>query len=209
MQQNHTAIYPQVRSVYIARLIAKISNPCLLSVLFLLTIACTQAESVPAIFAWGGTMVLFLVGLPLGYIYLRFYFNHDFSNYKTDPTDFLRQHPRDIFVLGVLFGLPCVVALDVLNAPFILMCTLAALLVSAMIAAAINLYYHVSYHLSAITILVIMAAAAWGQTYYLLAAAIPVVGWAKYRIKAHSLAQIVLGVLLSIGISIAVLRVLG
>jgi hypothetical protein len=153
-------------------------------------------------------MLLFLVGLPLVYIYLRFYLNHDFSAYKTDPTDFLRQHPRDIFILGVLFGLPCIVVLNVLNAPLILMSTLAALLVSAMIVAAINLYYHVSYHLSAITILAIMAAAAWGQAYYFLALAVPIVGWAKYRTKAHSLLQIVLGVLLSIGISAVILQVL-
>ena len=126
-----------------------------------------------------------------------------------DPTIFLKQHPKDILILGVLFGLPCLVILAFLEAPSLLLCTLAALLVSSLVIALVYKFYRVSYHLAGVTIVVIMAALTWGQIFLVLMAAIPLVSWAKYRLNEHNPAQLATGVALSVAVIVTTLYLLG
>ena len=55
--------------------------------------------------------------------------------------------------------------------------------------------------MATVTILVIMAALAWGEILLILLATIPLIGWAKYQIREHTLAQLTTGVALSMAIS--------
>jgi len=123
----------------------------------------------------------------------------------SDPTIFLKQHPRDILILGLLLGLPCLVILLLLKAPSLMLCTLGALLASSIVIAVFNIFYRVSYHLAAVTILVIMAALTWGQIFLVLLAVIPLIGWAKHQIHEHTLVQLATGIALSVAISGATL----
>ena len=78
--------------------------------------------------------------------------------------------------------------------------TLSALLAGSIVVAVFNIFYRVSYHLAAITILVIMAALTWGQIFLILLAVIPLVGWAKHQIHEHTLIQLAMGIILSMAI---------
>jgi hypothetical protein len=182
------------RSAYLARIISKITNPCILSVLVLLLMAYAESTDVRMLIGQAVVVFLFLVLLPLVYVYLRTLKSGKATILLTNPTLFLRQHPGDILVLSLFMGLACLIVLVFLDAPPLLLATLAALLASSIVAALLNMFFRASYHLTAVTVLVIMAALAWGQIYLLLLAAIPLVAWAKYRIHEHTPAQLVVGV---------------
>ncbi|MBU2534659.1 MAG: hypothetical protein KKD83_00640 [Chloroflexi bacterium] len=195
------------RSSYLARVISKITNPCILSVLVLLLMAFTESTNVGVLIGWAAIVFLFLVLLPLVYVYIRTSKSRGGTKLLSNPTLFLKQHPRDILILGLLLGLPCLVILVVLEAPPLLISTLAALLASSIVTALFNIFYRVSYHLAAVTVLMLMAALTWGQIYFVLLAVIPLVGWAKYRIHEHTPAQLAMGVAVSVAISGAIIKI--
>jgi len=193
------------RSAYLARVISKITNPCILSVLVLLLMAYTESTDVGVLISWAAIVFLFLVLLPLVYVYIRTYKSRDGTKLVANPTLFLRQHPREILILGLLLGLPCLVILVFLDAPSLLLSTLVALLASSIVTALFNIFYRVSYHLAAVTVLVLMAALTWGQIYFIILAVIPLISWAKYRINEHTPAQLAIGIAVSVATSGATL----
>jgi hypothetical protein len=67
------------------------------------------------------------------------------------------------------------------------------------------MFYRVSYHLAAVTVLVIMVAHTWGQIFLVLLVTIPLIGWAKWRLQHHTLVQLVIGTVLSLVVVEAVL----
>ena len=71
--------------------------------------------------------------------------------------------------------------------------------------ALFNIFYRVSYHLAAVTILVIMSALTWGQIFLVLLAAIPLIGWAKYQNREHTITQLAMDIPLSVAVSVATL----
>lgn len=190
---------------YLARAISRVTNPCILSVLVLLLIAGTESTDARALAAWVMTVLLFLVLLPLVYVYIRTFRNISSKKLMAAPTAFLKQHPRDILILDLLLGLPCLIILLFFEAPSPILRTLVALLAGSIVAALLNIFYRVSYHLSAVTVLVIMSVLTWGQIFLVLWAAIPLIGWAKYYNHEHTLVQIALGIALAVAVSGATL----
>jgi hypothetical protein len=153
-------------------------------------------------------LLLFLVVLPLAYTYVRISRNKSDTRSIVNPMIFLRQHPRDILTIAVLSGLPCVVILVFLEAPLPLLETLITLLASSLIIALFTTFYRISYHLAALTILVIMTTITWGSIFLVTLVAIPLVSWAKYRLHAHTLTQLAIGIFLSMAVSGTTLYVL-
>ena len=96
-----------------------------------------------------------------------------------------------------------------LEAPPFMLRTLLVLLAGSIVAALLNIFYRISYHLAAVTVLVIMSVLTWGQIFLVLWAAIPLIGWAKYYNHDHTLVQIVLGIALAMVVSGATLCLLG
>ena len=191
-----------------ARAIIRFTNPCVLGVMVLMLMAFTGSSSMRILVVWATILLSFLVVLPLVYIFMRTHTRESGKKLLADPTSFLGQHPRDVFILGVLFALPCLIILAFLNASSLLLCTLASLLVSSLIAALINIFYRVSYHLTAVTILAIMASVTWGRILLVLLVAIPLVGWAKYQIHEHTLAQMAIAIALSAMVTAVTLHLL-
>ena len=197
------------RSAYLARVISRVTNPCIHSVLILLLIAYTESTNTRVLVGWITTVLLFLVLLPLAYVYMRTSKGRSDIKLVTNPTIFLKQHSKDILILGLLLGMPCLVILLFLEAPSLLICTLAALLASSIVIALFNIFYRASYHLAAVTVLVIMAVLTWGQIMLVLLAAIPLIGWAKYRIHEHTPAQLATGIAASVAVTAITLYLLG
>jgi len=193
------------RSTFLANVISRITNPCILSVLLLLLIAVFESGSLRELFGSVMIVLLFLVLLPLFYVYMRTVRNRSGEKFVAVPTVFLKQHPKDILVLGLIMGLPCIGILVLLDAPALMIATLVALLASSIVVALFNIFYRVSYHLAAITVLVIMAAIAWGPVLLVLLVGIPVIAWAKCRINEHTPAQISIGITIALIFSGAIL----
>ncbi|MFC2051629.1 hypothetical protein ACFLT4_02745 [Chloroflexota bacterium] len=175
------------------KVISRVANPCILSILVLALMATTASTDANSLISWIVTLIIFLVLLPTVYVFVRTYKNRDIIRLILSPTGFLKQHPKDVLVVALLFGLSGQIILFLLNAPPILLYTYAALFTGSIVIAILNMFYRVSYHMGAITILAIMVLIAWGQNLLPILFAIPIIGWAKYQIQEHTLAQIIIG----------------
>ena len=122
---------------------------------------------------------------------------------------FLKKHPKDILILSVVLGIPCLILLILLKAPGDITGAGSGLTCRFNCTALFNTFYRVSYHLTALTILVIMTAHTWGVPYLLLVLIIPLVLWAKFRIREHTIPQLVEGMAVAAVVCLAVLLYFG
>jgi len=188
--------------------IIKFTNPCILSILMLMVIAFKGASNMSKLLGSLQTLILFLIALPSLYIYVRIRVSKIDARYIFNPTGFLRHHPVDVLVLEVLCGLPCLMILSVIKAPQPLISTLVALMVSSFLVALLNLFYRVSYHLTGVIILSIIAIETWGTVLLFLLPIILLVGWAKYRVQEHTLVQMAIAATVSLAATSATLYLL-
>lgn len=198
-----------VRSNGTAHIVTRVTNPCILSVLMLLASIATSGTGLVKMSVLSLVLLLFLVAVPLVYIYLKISSIRKDGGFRMGPTDYLKHHPKEILVIGIICGLPCWGILVFLGAPYALQYTLAALLITAFITAMINLHYRASFHLAAITVLLVMSAVTWGQVFLIFVVLIPFVGWAKYHIHEHTPAQMTLAIALSIVVTSSIIFLTG
>jgi hypothetical protein len=185
--------YKIARSTSLAQIISKITNPCIVSVLMLLVVAFTESTNVGELVSCGAIILLFFVLTPLVYLYVRTSSSGNPIKSVFELTLYMKQHPKIILILAGLLGLPCLAILWFLEAPTILISILVALVAGSIVTALFNLFYKVSFHLAAITILIIVAAQTWGQIFYLSFVVIPPITWAKYYIHDHTVLQMIIG----------------
>jgi len=191
------------RSATVAKAISTVMHPLLLPVVVLLLVAYAESSGLRAFLGWALIILFFLVALPLAYVYLKSPRATSGAKRIQGPATFFRKHPREICVLSIVCALPCVLLMIFLNAPSPLVATLVALLATSLALALVNMFYRASYHLAAITTLVIAAVLVWGQAAFPALAAIPIIGWALYSLQRHSLAQLAIGFSLALIISAA------
>ncbi|MGA9697183.1 MAG: hypothetical protein WBQ62_12315 [Dehalococcoidales bacterium] len=192
-----------------ARWIADLTNPSVLSVLLLLLIAFLKSHRPQDAAVWMGVIFALYILIPVGYVYFRMRASGIPSKSIFVLITFLKKHPRDILILSVVLGIPCLVLLILLKAPGILLAPVAALLVGSIVTALFNTFYRVSYHLTALTILAIMTVHTWGAIYLLLVIILPLVFWAKLRIREHTVPQLVEGMAVAAAVCLAVLLYYG
>lgn len=194
------------RSTYVAQAISKFTNPTILSVITLLLIAFTKSSSILESVGYFAIIVLFFVFIPAVYVLLRTSRSGIHTKSVVELTKFLKRHPLDILIMALLLGLPCLIILWLLKSPTALISTVTALLAGSIVTSLFNLFYRVSFHLTGITILIIMAAQAWGQPYLFLLAAIPPISWAKFQIRDHTIPQLIIGIMVAVAVSLGTLR---
>lgn len=185
-----------------ARVISRLTNPCFLSIGMLLLVAYISSSSLRALLSWGLTILLFLVLLPLFYVDARMLAQGNSIEDMDSPLDFLRWHPVDIYILGLISALPCILVLVFLEAPSFLIGLLVALLVTSLAVAVVNMFYRASYHLAAVTSLAVIVSLTWRQAFPLALAIVPLVGWARYRLEQHTPGQLVTGFGLAVAVSL-------
>jgi len=197
------------RSTFLAHAISKLTNPCILSVVILLSIAITKSSNIRELVGWIAIILLFFVLIPVVYLYVRTSKSMNSIKSVFELTIFFKRHPKDILILALLLGLPCLAILWFIKAPAILISTLVALIAGSIVTALFNIFYRVSFHLTAITILIVMVAQAWGQVFFILLAAIPPIAWAKYQIRDHTIPQLLMGISVGTVVSLATLYMFG
>ena len=171
--------------------------------------ACTSADNVGELITWVTAILLFFVLIPSVYVFLRIRSSGNRVITVAKLATFLKQHPGDILILALLSGLSCAVILSILKVPTTLISTVVALLAVSMVTALFNTFYRVSFHSAGITILIIMAAQAWGPVFLVLLVTIPLIAWAKFQIHDHTIPQLVIGVVVGVAVSLATLYLFG
>jgi hypothetical protein len=191
------------RSVNVAKVICNVINPLFLPTVMLLLVAYAGSSDLRVFLGWALIILCFLVALPLIYVYLKSPRATSGAKRMQDPSAFFRKHPREICFVGIFCALPCTLLLIFFNAPSLLVATLVALLATSLVLALVNMFYRASYHLAAITTLVITAMLIWGQAVSPILAVILLVGWALYSLQQHSPGQLAAGFSLAVIISAA------
>jgi hypothetical protein len=194
------------RSTKIAGIVIKLTNPSILSVILLLLIAFAKPETLRESLGWISLIFITYMVIPVIYLYTRTKLNLKQLKSIVELTIFLKTHPIDILILALCLGIPCLFILLAFHAPTILTTTVIALVAGSIVTSLFNLFYRVSYHLTGLTVLVIMAAQAWGPAYLMLGVTIPLVFWAKYHNREHTIPQLVIGLVVSVIISLAAIR---
>ena len=100
----------------VAKIISMITNPAILSIIMLFIILFTKSDRLSAAAAQSIALIGLLVILPLVFVFLRTASLLDKKIYRTDPTLFLKRHPLDIMILGIVCGSSSLVVLKLLSA---------------------------------------------------------------------------------------------
>lgn len=194
------------RSTYVAQTISKFTSPTILSVIILLLIAFTKSKNLSESIEWVAIILLFFVVIPVVYVLVRTSRSGNQTKSLVELNKFLKQHPADILILALSLGLPCLIILWFFEAPAILISTIVALLAGSIVTSLFNLFYRVSFHLTGITVLIIMAAQTWGRPYLFLLLAIPLISWAKFKIRDHTIPQLIIGTIVAVAVSFGALQ---
>ncbi len=174
------------------------TNPAILSILMLLIISFSETGLLNQAEVQAIALIGLLVVLPLIFVFLRTASLPDKNIYRTDPTLFLKRHPLDIMILGVICGSSSLIVLKLLSAPAPMLTTQVSLLVVSFMVAVINLFYRASFHLAAIAVLVYMTVIIWGPPFLILVLIILPIAWAKYKLHEHTVLQMILGICLAV-----------
>lgn len=193
------------RTTDIAKAISRVTNPCFLSVVVLILMAYIGSVELWPTISHIALILLCLVLLPIAYVLVRMARSGSRAEHLGDLVDFLKEHPKDVGVLGMILGLPNILVLLALDAPEFLVATLITLLACSLIIALVRGLYRVSYHLAGVTCLIIMAAQTWGHVFFATAAVIPMIVWARYLLREHNLAQMLAGSALAVIVCIITL----
>lgn len=188
-----------------ARWISNVMNPYPITLALLLTVAYTSSINLRNFGIWAFVIFLSFIVLPLSYILIKNFTSKSGNMRLQEPTAFFRKHRSEIWILGVVSMGIIVPSLLFLSASSNLSATFAALLGTSLAIAVVNRYYKASFHLAVITSVVIIVTLIWGYKALPIIAIIPLVGWARYSLKQHTLYQLAAGFGLAIIISVPIL----
>ncbi|GLZ45122.1 hypothetical protein Acsp06_13070 [Actinomycetospora sp. NBRC 106375] len=117
-----------------------------------------------------------------------------------------RAVPLGLAALSVAIG---VVVLFVLGAPRAITALQLAVLVTVAVATGITLVWKVSFHTAVVAAAAAVLTLLGGPWWALAWLAVPAVGWARLVLRAHTLAQVLAGLVVGAGVSTAVLLLAG
>lgn len=190
--------------VSVAKPISTVLSPFPLSVVALLMVTYVGSSSLSEFTKWAVIILFFLIALPLAYAYVRTSAEESGGKRMPDPLEFFRQHRRELWIIGLVCAAPCIFLLIFLDAPPLLVATLAALLGTSLGVAVVNRFFRASYHISALTTVAIVSVLVWGQV------ALPItflvvglIGWARYSLRQHNPTELAAGFGLALFISAA------
>jgi membrane-associated phospholipid phosphatase len=134
-----------------------------------------------------------------------------FYLYATDKISDLdmsiRTERERVFIAFVVFYALGAIDLWLIHAPVIMTASMAAYAVSSLVVQWITRYWKISTHALGITAPLIALTVLFGQRpapFYVL---IPIVGWSRVYLRAHTVLQVVAGTLLALGTTLLFFRI--
>ncbi|MFC5063596.1 hypothetical protein [Actinomycetospora atypica] len=158
----------------------------------------------PAGIAWSLLGMVFTVVIPAAIVDVGVrqgrYTDHHLSRREQ------RAVPLGLAAASVLVGLA---VLALAGAPRPIVALQVAVLVTVLVATTVTLWWKVSFHVAVVAAAACVLTLLGGGWWALSWLAVPVVGWARLRLTAHTLAQVIVGGLLGAGVTGAVLITAG
>jgi hypothetical protein len=181
----------------VAQVISFLFNPVLLLVFLPLLLVYRTTGDVVLALAWTGYTLIFLLTM----IFFVIYGVH--KKIFTDLDVSKRTQRPLLFVVSIVMSLVYLWGLSFLDGPRILSIVAFGFIISILIISVINTKLKVSFHVATVSALLFTMAIVYQGFYYLTLLLIPLVGWARLRIKRHTLPETIVGglfgILLSLG----------
>lgn len=158
----------------------------------------------PAGIAWSLLGMVFTVVIPAAIVDVGVrqgrYTDHHLSRREQ------RAVPLGLAAASVLVGLA---VLALAGAPRSIVALQVAVLATVLVATTVTLWWKVSFHVAVVAAAACVLTLLGGGWWALSWLAVPVVGWARLRLTAHTLAQVIVGGVLGAGVTGAVLIIAG
>lgn len=128
-------------------------------------------------------LAIFVVFVLVG-IWKKIFTDIDISDRKQRPI---------LYLVGALLALFHLFGLFLLHGPPVLFITVMGIMLGIFFGSVINIKVKASVHVAAISALVTALSIVYQGYYFLLFLLIPVVGWARLRMKRHTPAEVIVG----------------
>ena len=120
---------------------------------------------------------------------------------------------REQRLVPLLFGIACTILvfglLIVMRVPPALLAIVVAVLIVGVVTLAITRYWKISLHLVGIAGAIVGLSLVFGPVFLWLSPLVVLVGWARWRVHAHTIPQALAGTLLAIGVTFSVFFLFG
>lgn len=172
-----------------AKIISYIFDGSFISVPIFLTISLMVVDNKIEALGWASMSLLF--GTVIPYLYVSFLYRKKEINDMHIPKKENRIKPMLVSCASYTL---CLIILYILDGPLFLESIFAVSAVSTIIFTIITYFWKISLHSSWITFVVITFNILFGRWMLLMIPLIPVIGWARVRIKKHTINQVIFGV---------------
>lgn len=188
----------------IANLTSNILNPFLVGLIVILLLSFESTSSILDALKW--SLILIAVGilpvfLVIVYLVQTGGLDSIFTNAREERTKLYLLTGVCVIVSGVI--------LLQFGAPLILVATFIAALILILVFISINLWWKISVHTAVIAALVTILVILYGPIAAVSAVLLPLIAWARIKLRHHSLAQVTTGALLATLIVVVVFSFLG
>lgn len=181
----------------LARILSTIFNPFLTALALFIILAHASARSTVD-FWWLLFLSTFFTSLgPMLYVFWLY------GTDRISDLDMSVRHEREaVFGAFVVFYLLGTLALWIAHAPKLMVASMAAYTVSTVVVQYITRYWKISTHSLGITAPLVALTLLYGQQTLPFLILVPMVGWARVYLKAHTLMQVIAGAALATGSTI-------
>ncbi len=188
----------------LAKILSTVLNPFLTALAFFAILAHTTGGGTFGFWRLLFVSTFFTSIGPMLYVFWLY------GSDRVSDLDMSVRHEREsvfgAFVIFYLLGTGC---LWLMHAPRILTAAMAAYTISTIVVQYITRYWKISTHALGITAPLIALSILYGRQTLPFLILIPMVGWARYYVKAHTVAQIIAGALLGAVTTIVFFRLFG
>jgi len=172
-----------------AKIVSYIFDGSFISIPIFLLICLIVVDNKLEAVGWAFLCLLFGVVIP--YLYISFLYKKKEIDSMHIPQKENRIKP---LLLTCASYIVCFIILYVLDGPIFLKSIFAISIVSTIILTIITYFWKISLHTSWITFIVITFNILFGRWMLLMIPLIPVIGWARVRIKEHTVNQVIFGI---------------
>ncbi|MFO7928943.1 MAG: hypothetical protein R6U35_04690 [Candidatus Humimicrobiaceae bacterium] len=175
-----------------ARTLSYIFDGSFISIPVFIIICLRVVDNVFLALGWAILCLIFATIIPFLYIFILFHKKLVYDIHL--PKKENRIKPLIVAIISYIMGF---FVLYVLGAPVFLKAIFALSLINAVLLTTITYFWKVSFHTSWITITSISFYILFGRWMLLLLLLIPLIGWARVKIKRHTIMQVVMGAAIS------------
>lgn len=178
----------------LARILSTVFNPFLTALALFIILAHASARSTFD-FWWLFLISTFFTSIgPMIYVFWLY------GTDRISDLDMSVRHEREaVFTIFVVFYLLGAIVLWLTHAPKLMIASMAAYTVSTLVVQYITRYWKISTHALGITAPLVVLTLLYGNQTLPFLVLIPMVGWARVYLKAHTTMQVIAGSALAVG----------